>query len=347
MDVSPASSVARCFGGSRSDKAGRPRATTAPLVDKKLVNPPRFRSKAVDDKPGPGTHDPTLSFTRTNFGLAMRWGKEDRNKYLGNPENPAKLIKWRSRLANGMEEDSDDSGAEDTTPGPGQYDRRDKHFSAQTLTNEFCYGKTCKGGLFPGIARDVRSVASAGGGRRGPRKKLADPGRPLGVGLGSTPPQASTSPRERPQARRFDDDGAREQVSTAVLPSYTDEDADGGGLRKAGRETTTTTIDIVEDTYGLTGNIPKVKSEVITPEPNSPTFGYTKEKSGEIKVGSWFRRLAGGGVVDVHTIRVARLSALDRRLPGGSRWTCLPEREWGVAVYSAGGCPTISSRTSD
>ena len=56
-----------------------------------------------------------------------------------------------------------------------------------------------------------------------------------------------------------------------------------------------------KSTYGLSqlpqqpGLAPPsgVKSEVITPEPISPTFGYTKEKPPH-NVGSWFRRLVGG-----------------------------------------------------
>ena len=99
------------------------------------------------------------------------------------------------------------------------------------------------------------------------------------------------------------------------------------------------------------------KSEVITPEPISPTFGYTKEKPPH-DVGSWFRRLVGGASWETSLGGVSWEGGRGRpyyssgpspggglggRLPGpgGPRWTCLPEREWGCGCIVRGSacCP--------
>ena len=50
---------------------------------------------------------------------------------------------------------------------------------------------------------------------------------------------------------------------------------------------------VFSDDHWTNGAELSSKSEVITPEPISPTFGYTKEKPPQ-SVGSWFRRLVGG-----------------------------------------------------
>ena len=82
----------------------------------------------------------------------------------------------------------------------------------------------------------------------------------------------------------------------------------------------------------------------LLPLSSSPTFGYTKEK---------LRRGKGGFVVSRRVVETCLLVAFRGRggcgrayyssvasargVPGGSRWTCPPEREWGCCCSVWGG----------
>eukprot|EP00392_Amoebophrya_sp_AT5.2_P018678 g19268.t1 len=146
-------------------------------LDRKAVNPPRFREFKTETKPGPGAHDPRLDFTRDALKFStFSFSHDDRSRYLGRAGmKPLSVVK-RAQQQQAENSDFDDTtmtpgssarnplsdfGAEDeAAPPPGTYSPKNNLFQKQSLANEFCFGKQALGGLFPGVPRDVLGVSS-------------------------------------------------------------------------------------------------------------------------------------------------------------------------------------------
>lgn len=90
MPIEASSSASALSRYSKSGGNFRPRSTPS-NIDKKLVNAPRFRAQTAENQPGPGSHDIALEFVRKDFGKALKWTREDRQRYLGNPGTIRKL----------------------------------------------------------------------------------------------------------------------------------------------------------------------------------------------------------------------------------------------------------------
>ncbi|CAD7972844.1 unnamed protein product [Amoebophrya sp. A120] len=143
-------------------------------IDRKAVNPPRFRPDRKEQKPGPGSHDPKLEITRSNKFTTSVFAHDDRTRYLGRAGmKPLSVVKRPESSANVST--TDNSETEVTTPSvsnlndpdfgecppPGTYSPRTQMFGKQSLANEFVFGKNAIGGQFRGVPRNVLGITSS------------------------------------------------------------------------------------------------------------------------------------------------------------------------------------------